>query len=381
MADKPKKENQPAQTPTKISAADADILFEDVKLDKSGFLFKILKPILKRFSFLRKKKVWISLLVVIFLSIACGGVFWFYQATKVNRSGYVLSVLEKSLEVKDPALFSSIIDLPQFSDNFINDLISLIQNYKYVHMQMGEIPDTETIADNISFLFLDIFKDTEYDNDFNNKTLFVPKHISALLSQANFEINKKENEKKSYIISTTLYDDFWDRIPIKLEVRPTSDGLKIVKLANLDEILQTYNLKLSKRHLQKQKFKSKRDQQELHKMLAFLPNSVCSTSFGKISGKEVLFITYTADPNYQNDHVVSYAVSLKISNTEGMEILEETLKSNTIILPTNGVNASLPVFVNDQQLKILKESSPLICKASPVMINTNSGEYFDIRKK
>ena len=116
-------------------------------------------------------------------------------------------------------------------------------------------------------------------------------------------------------------------------------------------------------------------------MLAFLPNSVCSASFGKISGKDVLFITYTADPNYQNDHVVSYAVSLKISNTEGMEILEETLKSNTIVLPTNGVNASLPVFVNEQQLKILKESSPLICKASPTMINTNSGEYFDIRKK
>ena len=39
MADTPKKENpkktQPAQTPTKISAADADILFEDVKLDKA----------------------------------------------------------------------------------------------------------------------------------------------------------------------------------------------------------------------------------------------------------------------------------------------------------------------------------------------------------
>ncbi len=385
MADTPKKENpkktQPAQTPTKISAADADILFEDVKLDKSGFLFKLLKPILKRFSFLRKKKVWISLLAVIFLSIAGGGAFWLYQATKVNRSGYVLSTLEKSLEAKDPALFSSIIDLPQFSDNFINDLISLIQNYKYVHMQMEEIPDTETITDNISFLFLDIFKGTEYDNEFNNKTLFVPKHISDLLSQAKFEINKNKEQKKSYIISTTLYDDFWDRIPIKLEVRPTNDGLKIIKLANLEEILQTYNLKLSKRHLQEQKFKSKREQQDLHKMLAFLPNSVCSASFGKISGKDVLFITYTADPNYQNDHVVSYAVSLKISNTEGMEILEETLKSNTIVLPTNGVNASLPVFVNEQQLKILKESSPLICKASPTMINTNSGEYFDIRKK
>ena len=101
-----------------------------------------------------------------------------------------MSTLEKSLEAKDPALFSSIIDLPQFSDNFINDLISLIQNYKYVHMQMEEIPDTETITDNISFLFLDIFKGTEYDNEFNNKTLFVPKHISDLLSQAKFEINK-----------------------------------------------------------------------------------------------------------------------------------------------------------------------------------------------
>ncbi len=378
--EKPKETSQPAQTTTKISAAEADILFEDVKLDKSGFLFKLLKPVLKRFSFLRNKKVWISLLVVIILMITGIGGFSFYQATKVNRPGYILSCLEDSFQAKDPSLFSSIIDLPEFSDNFINDLISLIQNYKYVHAQMGEIPDTELITDNISLLFLDIFKDNEYDNDFNNKTLFIPKHIGALLAQAQFEI-KKDNDKNSHIISTTLYDDFWERIPIKLEVKQTKNSLKIVKLANLEEILQVYNLKLSKRHLQEQKFKSKKTQHDLHNMLAFLPNSVCSTSFGKVSGKDVLFINYVADPNYQNDHIVSFAVSLKISDGEGMDILEETLRSNTIVLPTNGVNMSLPVFVNETQLKALTAHSPLICKASPVMINTNSGEYFDIRKK
>lgn len=374
------KKSQAPQNTTKISAADADILFEDIKLDHSGFLFKLLKPILKRFSFLRNKKVWISLLVIIVLGLAGGGGFTFYQVTKVNRPGYILSTLEKSLQAKDPALFSSIIDLPQFSNNFINDLIRLIQNYKYVHSQMGEIPDTEVITDNISYLFLDIFKNTEYSNEFNNKTLFVPKHISDLLSQAQFEINKSKTSN-SYIISTTLIEDFWEHIPLKLEVQKTKDGLKIVRLANLDEILQTYNLKLSKRHLQKQKFKSKKDQQDLHKMMAFLPNSVCSTSFGKVSGKDVLFINYVADPNYQKDHIVSFAVSLKISDTEGMNILEETLKSNTIVLPTNGVNMSLPVFVNENQLKLLTDQSPLVCKASPTMINTNSGEYFDIRKK
>lgn len=386
MSNTPKEENpketkkvQAPQT-TKISAADADILFEDIKLDHSGFLFKFLKPILKRFSFLRNKKVWISLLVVIVLLLAGGGGFSFYQMTKANRPGYILSTLEKSLGNKDPELFSTIIDLSEFSQNFIDDLIRLIQNYKYVNGQMGQFPDTEIITDNISMLFLNIFKDTEYNNEFNNKTLFVPKNIGSLLSQAKFEITK-DKESNSYIISTKLYDDFWDYIPLKLEVRKTKSGLKIVRLANLEEILQTYNLKLSKRHLQQQKFKSKKNQQDLHKMITFLPNSTCFASMGKISGKDVLFINYTADPNYQNDHIVSFAVSLKISDGEGMDILEETLKSNTIVLPTNGVNLSLPVFVNETQLKTLTTHSPLICKASPVMLNTNSGEYFDLRKK
>lgn len=389
MSNKPEKQDanktaQPAvKNSTKISAAEADLLFEDIKLEKTGFIYKlskILKPVLARFSFLKKKIVWIPLLVVFVLSILGSGAFLYYQTTKINRPGYVLSTLENALENKDAAKFSSIIDLSQFSDNFINDFISLIQNYHYVNELLTEIPATEVITDNISFLFLDIFKDTEYDNEFNNKTLFIPKHISDLLTQAKYEIKKQEGTT-SHIISTQLNDDFWGYIPIKLEVRPTNNGLKIVKLANLNEILQTYNVKLSKRRLQEQKYKSKKNQYDLDQMSVYLPGSACSARIGQTGAKNILYINYTADPNYQKDHLVAFAVNVKIANNEGIEILEETIKNNTIVLATSGVNMSIPFPLTDEQLQLLKDNSPLLCEAIPTMINTNSGSYFDTRKK
>lgn len=386
MSNKPEKQDktpQPARNSTKISGADADLLFEGVKLEKTGFIHKIakkLKPVLARFSFLKKKIVWIPLLAVFVLLILGGGAFTYYQVTKVNRPGYVLSTLENSLENKNAAQFSSIIDLSQFSDNFINDFISLIHDYHYVNELLKEIPATEIIVDNISFLFLDIFKDAEYDNPFNNKTLFIPKHISSLLTQAKYEIKKQEGTN-SYIISTKLHDDFWEYIPIKLEVRPSSNGLKIVKLANLNEILQVYNIKLSKRRLQEQKYKSKKNQYDLNQMTVYLPNSSCSARIGQTGAKNILYINYTADPNYQKDHIVAFAVNIKIANNEGIEILEETIKNNTIVIPTSGVNMSIPFPLTEDQLKLLTDNSPLLCEAIPTMINTSSGSYFDTRKK
>lgn len=389
MSSEPEKQDsnnttvQPAKKTTKLSGADADLLFEDIKLEKTGFIHKItkkLKPVLARFSFLKKKKVWIPLLVVFVLLILGGGAFTYYQITKVNRPGYVLSTLENSLENKNAAQFSTIIDLSQFSDNFINDFISLIHNYYYVNELLKEIPATEIIADNISFLFLDIFKDAEYDNAFNNKTLFIPKHISSLLTMAKYEIKKQEGTN-SYIISTKLYDEYWENIPIKLEVRPANNGLKIVRLANLNEILQTYNIKLSKRRLQEQKYKTKKNQYDLNQMTVYLPNSACSARIGQTGAKNILYINYTADPNYQKDHIVSYAVDIKINNSEGIEILEETIKNNTIVIPTSGVNLSIPFPLTADKLKLLTDNSPLFCEAIPTMINTSSGSYFDTRKK
>lgn len=388
MSSKPEKQNtnkisSACKNSTKLSAAEADLLFEDIKLEKTGFIHKIskiFKPVLARFSFLKKKIVWIPLLSVFVLSILSGGAFWYYQATKINRSGYVLSTLEKSLENKDAAQFSSIIDMSQFSDNFINDFISLIHNYHYVNELLKEIPATEVIADNISFLFLDIFKDTEYDNAFNNKTLFIPKHIGELLTQTKYEINKQEGTN-SYLISTQLNDDFWGDIPIKLEVRPANNGLKIVKLANLDEILQAYNVKLSKRRLQEQKYQSKKNQYDLNQMTVYLPASACTARIGQTGAKNILYINYTADPNYQKDHLVAFAVNIKINNDEGIEILKETIKNNTIVIPTSGVNLSIPFTLTDEQLQLLKDNSPLFCEAIPTMINTSSGSYFDTRKK
>lgn len=377
-----KKTPQPAKNPTKVNAADADVLFEDVKLEPTGFqkIIKKLQPVLACFSFLKKKIVWIPLLVVFVLLILGGGAFTYYQMTKVNRPSYVLSALESSLENKDAAQFSSIIDIPQFSDNFINDFISLIHNYYYVNQLIKDIPSTEIISDNISFLLLDIFKDTEYDNDFNNKTLFIPKQIGSLLPLAKYEIKKQEGTN-SYIISTKLNDDYWEYIPIKLEVRPTNTGLKIVRLANLNEILQTYNIKLSKRRLQEQKYKTKKDQYDLDQMTVYLPNSACTARIGQTGAKNILYINYTADPNYQKDHIVSYAVDIKINNSEGIEILEKTIKNNTIVIPTSGVNLSIPFPLTDDKLKLLRDNSPLFCEAIPNMINTSSGSYFDTRKK
>lgn len=386
MSNKPEKQEapktpQPAPNSAKINAADIDELFKDVKLDKSGFVYKILKPLLIHCSFLRKKIVWIPLVVFLVLSIVGGGAFAYYQVTKINRPSYILSALESSLENKDAALFSSIVDLSQFSDNFINDFISIIHKYHYINIQLTEIPETEVIADNISYVLLDIFKNEEYDNAFNNKTLFIPKQISSLLTHAKFEIKKQEGTK-SYIISTKLYDDFWEYIPIKLEVCPTQKGLKIIKLANLDEILQTYNIKLSKRHLQEQKYKSQKNEQELYNMTAYLPNSKCTARIGQSEDySNTLYINYTADPNYQKDHIVAFAVSIKINNYEGIQILEETIKNNTIILPTSGVNMSIPFPLTDSQLQLLTDNSPLLCEAIPAMLNTSSGSYFDIRKK
>lgn len=383
MSNTPEKQNKPvspANAPTKISGADVDVLFEDVKLEQSGFIGKKLKPLLARFSFLRKKAVWIPLLVVFGLFVLGGGGFSYYEITKTNRSGYVVSTLESSFINKDAALFSSIIDLSAFSDNFINDFINSTQNYHYVNTLLGDIPDTEVIADNISFLFLDIFKDSEYENEFNNKTLFIPKHISDLLAQAKFEVKEVPNTD-NYIISTKLYDEFWENIPLKLELQPTNNGLKIVRLANLDEILQVYNMKLAKRHLQEQKYKSRKNKQDLYEMAIYLPNSACSPHLVRSGEKTILYVNYTADPNYQKDHIVAFAVGITITNEEGIQILEDTIRSNTIILPTSGINISVPFSLTENQANVLTEKSSLFCKATPTMLNTSSGSYFDTRKK
>lgn len=383
MSNTPEKQNKPvspANAPTKISGADVDVLFEDVKFEQSGFIGKKLKPLLARFSFLRKKAVWIPLLIVFGLFVLGGGGFSYYEITKTNRPGYVVSTLERSFINKDAALFSSIIDLSAFSNNFINDFINSTQNYHYVNTLLGDIPDTEVIADNISFLFLDIFKDSEYENEFNNKTLFIPKHISDLLAQAKFEVKEVPNTDH-YIISTKLYDEFWENIPLKLELQPTSNGLKIVRLANLDEILQVYNMKLAKRHLQEQKYKSRKNKQDLYEMAIYLPNSACSPHLVRSGEKTILYVNYTADPNYQKDHIVAFAVGITITNEEGIQILEDTIRSNTIILPTSGINMSVPFSLTENQANVLTEKSSLFCKATPTMLNTSSGSYFDTRKK
>jgi hypothetical protein len=382
MSNTPEKQNNssPANSSSKINGADVDILFEDVKLEQSGFIGKKLKALLARFSFLRKKAVWIPLLVLFAFFVLGGGGFSYYEMTKTNRPGYVLSTLENSLISKDAASFSSIIDLPAFSDNFINDFINSIQKYHFVNSLLGEIPPTEIIVDNISFLFLNIFKGTEYENEFNNKTLFIPKHISDLLTQAKFEI-KEQTGTDNYIISTKFYDDFWENIPLKLEVQHTNTGLKIVKLANLEEILQIYNMKLSKRHLQEQKYKSRKNKQDLYEMAIYLPNSSCSPHLAQSGDRKILYVNYTADPHYQKDHIVAFAVNITISNEDGIQILEDTIRSNTIVLPTSGVNMSTPFSLTENQVKLLTENGSLFCKATPTMLNTSSGSYFDTRKK
>ena len=249
-----------------------------------------------------------------------------------------------------------------------------------MYTQIGEIPSTKTIEDNISLLFLDIFKGNEYKNDFINKTRFIPQNISQLLKEANFKISK-DDKTKTYTITTTIFDEYWQSIPIRLELQKTDEGLKIIKLANLDEILQTYNYLLSKRHNQEQNFNTLKDRKERYNIVRYLPNSKCTAKLTKNREKDMLFISYSADPNFLSENLVSYAVTITVSNDEGLNILEQTFKNNTIVTPDSGVQTAWQIPLTAEQLEQLSAANAVLCEATPSMINAENGDYFDVRKK
>lgn len=379
--------NENTSNKTKIPAKQFENLFEELKLEKSGIIHKIFapaakifKPVFSKLSFLKKKKIWIPLLVFHILLFSGIGTFSYYQSIKSYRPGYILGSLQNSLLNNDPVLFNELIDFSDFSTHFINDFIGLIQGYKYVYAQIGEIPSTKTIEDNISLLLLDIFKGNEYKNDFNNKTRFIPPNISQLLKEANFEISK-DDKTKTYTIATTIFDEHWQSIPIKLELKKTNEGLKIIKLANLDEILQTYNYLLSKRHNQEQNFNSLKDRKERYNIVRYLPNSTCTAKLVKNHEKAMLFISYSSDPNFLSQNLVSYAVDITVGNDDGLDILEQSFKNNTIVTPDSGVQTAWQIPLTTEQLEQLSAANALICEATPSMINAENGDYFDVRKK
>lgn len=360
---------------------------EELQLEQTGKAKKIVSKIKKSLSallgklaFLKKKRFWIPLLIFHIVLFSGTAYYAHYELTKVHKPGYVLASLQKSLAVKDPVLFNSIININEFSENFIADLVNSVPKYKYVCMRMGEIPSTNTIRDNISFLLLDILKGNDYISEFNTKTGFIPKNISQLLTDAPLHIIPSENSDQ-YIIETTVYDPFWENIPVKLQAVSTENGIKINKLANLNEILQTYNNKLAKRYQQEQNFQHIETKQELYKITQYLPNSSCSTQLGYVNKKHILFIDYKADANYKDSNIISFAAQITITNEEGLHIAEETLKSNKLFIPKHVIQTSWRLPIDDNQFEMLKASKKILCEVTPVMVNAENGDYFDIRKK
>lgn len=360
---------------------------EELQLEKAGKIKKIfsktkkaLLALLKKLSFLKKKRFWIPLVIFHIILFSGTGYYAHYELTKANKPSYILAALQKSLAAKDPVLFNNIVNINDFSDNFIADFVNSIQKYKYVNLQMGEIPSTKIIRDNISYLLLDILKGKEYTNEYNAKTAFIPKNISQLLTDAPLHIAPVQ-DKNCYVIETTIYDPFWENIPIKLEVTKTEDGLKINKLANLNEILQIYNFKLSKRHQQEQNFHNIETRQELYNITQYLPNSACSAQLGYVNKKYILFINYKADANYQSSNIISFAAKITITNEEGLHIIENTLKSNKLFIPKHPIQTSWRLPLEQDQLEMLNNSKQILCEVTPVMVNAENGDYFDIRKK
>lgn len=359
----------------------------ELELDKRSKLHKIFsalqnafKTIFHKLAFLKKKRFWIPLVVFHILMFAGAGYFAHYELTKKNDPGYILSTLQKSLSVKDPVLFNNIIDINTFSENFIHDFISTVQKYPYVSMHIGEIPSTNVIRDNVSFLLLDIFKGKDYTSALNRKTAFIPKDISRLLADAPLDITANP-KNSSFIISTTVYDNFWENIPIKLDVTKTEEGLKITKLANLNEILQTYNYKLAKRYQQEQNFQNMETRQELSKITRYLPNSTCSAQLGYYKNQHILFIDYKTDANLEHSSIISFATKISITNEEGLDIITDTVKSNRLFIPGKKIQTSWRLPIDKEHAEILKNSKEIFCETTPVMVNAENGDYFDIRKK
>ena len=74
--------NENTSKKTKIKAKQFENLFEELKLEKSGIIHKIFAPVIKIFkpvfsklAFLKKKKIWIPLLVFHILLFSGIGIF------------------------------------------------------------------------------------------------------------------------------------------------------------------------------------------------------------------------------------------------------------------------------------------------------------------
>lgn len=385
MNDKKDQKGNHCEKPNNLEELNA--ISQELKLDqRSRFrktvsaVISIFKKIFQKLTFLKKKRFWIPLVIFHILMFAGTGYFAHYELTKKNKPGYILSTLQKSLSVKDPVLFNSIIDINDFTENFIRDFINTVQKYPYVSMHIGEIPSTKVIRDNVSFLLLDIFKGKDYISTLNNKTAFIPKNISRLLTEAPLDITANP-KNGGFIISTTIYDNLWENIPIKLEVAKTEDGLKITKLANLNEILQAYNYKLTKRYQQEQNFQNMETRQELNKITKYLPNSTCSAQLGYYKNQHIVFIDYKADASTEQSNIISFAAKIRITDAEGADIINTEVKSNRLFIPGKTIQTSWRLPIGNEQAEILKNSKEIFCETTPVMVNAENGDYFDIRKK
>lgn len=353
---------------------------EELSLQKPGFFKRFFSALGSKLSFLKKKKFWIPLVIFHICLFIGSGYYAHYHLTKQNSPDYIVSSLQKSFTLHDAYLFDSICDINKISDNFVSDFLSYLPRYKYVTMRMEEIPSTDTIRDHISLFLLDIIKGNIYSSDFNSKTGFIPKDFAKSIAASPLHIQETQ-QKDVYLISTAVYDSYWENIPIKLEVTKGQDGLKITKLANLAEILQLYNDKLSKVYKQKQNFQAIRNQKDFYNITQYLPNSACSAQLGYVNKKNIIFLDFHADTNFQKEDIIAFAVQINITNEDGKSILEKTIKSNRLFIPTKPIETSWQVPINEEQAEILKRSKKIICEVTPVMVNADNGDYFDIRKK
>lgn len=353
---------------------------EELSLQKPGFFKRFFSALGSKLSFLKKKKFWIPLLIFHLCLLAGSGYYAHYHLTKQNSPDYIVSSLQKAFTLHDAYLFDSICDINKISDNFVNDFTSFLPRYKYVAMRMEEVSPTDTIRDHISLFLLDIIKGNIYSSEFNSKTAFIPKDLAKSIIASPLHIQETK-QKDTYLISTAVYDSYWENIPIKLEVTKGQDGLKITRLANLSEILQVYNDKLSRVYRQKQNFQAIRNQKDFYNITQYLPNSVCSAQMGYVNKKNIIFLDFHADTNFQKEDIIAFAVQINITNEDGKNILEKTIKSNRLFIPTKPIETSWQVPINDEQAEILKKSKKIICEVTPVMVNADNGDYFNIRKK
>lgn len=334
---------------------------------------------------LKSKKIWIPLLIGHLLMFSSMGYVWYYAKEKRINIELALEQINKNFLEANAAKISSYLDTLHLTTHFDSNLRKKIYHYPDIKEQLPELPESPFFIDQISLYILDMIRGTETKNAVLNNFEINPADIATQLRMKPFVINYKKSmpNEHRYFIESTIKTTKFGTIPIILSMQFIHNySWQITSVANMDEILSLYDTYYRNQRLELS-IDIEHEKQKKHiRIQQFIKNPTCTVDIITLNNHALMLIHGKTSVGSNEHNILSWGVNIEIQTPAGEKVENSFFKTTGLYNASEALNHSWRISLNPSQIDlIVGQENALICKATPVYLNLDNGEFYDFSKK